>query len=172
MERNSQRLLIRPIGSGDLNNIFGGLSNPELTRFYGVHYDTVEACNTQMDWYRTLEEERKGYWWAVCLKEDRTFIGAGGFNNLDKTHKKAEFGFWLMPEYWGKGYMQEAASMMIDTAFDEWGLHRIEGFVESENFACKKAISKLGFMHEGTMRECERKDGAWISLDIYAIIQT
>lgn len=149
-----------------------GLSHPDVIKYYGVSYDNLDACDVQMAWFKALEEEGKGYWWAICLKEDNTFVGAGGFNDLEKDHKKAEFGFWLLPEFWGKGYMQEAAKAMIETAFNQWGLHRIEGFVETNNSACKKAIAKLGFEHEGTMRECEQKDGKWISIDIFANIQS
>lgn len=52
--------------------------------------------------------------------------------------------------------------------FEGMGLHRIEAFVETENLNCKKAIEKLGFQQEGTLRECEVKNGRFISLDIYA----
>jgi len=47
-------------------------------------------------------------------------------------------------------------------------LHRIEGFVETDNVNCKNAMKKLDFIHEGTMKDCEIKNGKFISLDIYA----
>ncbi|MEZ4684595.1 MAG: GNAT family N-acetyltransferase [Bacteroidia bacterium] len=100
MELQTPRLLIRPVQQKDAGNIFSGLSNPEVTRYYAVHYDSLEACEAQMKWYRTLEEEEKGYWWVICLKNGGTFIGAGGFNNLDQQNRKAEFGFWLLPHFW------------------------------------------------------------------------
>jgi ribosomal-protein-alanine N-acetyltransferase len=168
--KETSRLNISPVVSSDKPLIFRGLSHPDVIQYYGVSYDSLEACEEQMHWYRTLVEEGTGCWWAIRLREGNTFIGAGGFNNLDKKHLKAEFGFWLLPQFWGKGYMQEASGVMIDIAFRQWGLHRIEGFVETNNAACKKAIIKLGFEHEGTMRECEQKDGKWISIDIFAKI--
>jgi ribosomal-protein-alanine N-acetyltransferase len=168
----TERLYIRSITASDKPLIFKGLSHPEVIRYYGVSYDSLEACEVQMKWYRSLEEEEKGYWWALCLRSDDTFVGAGGFNDLDKKHKKAEFGFWLLPEFLGKGYMQEGAGAMLREAFDHWGLHRVEGFVETGNAACKKAVAKLGFEYEGTMRDFEWKDHAWISIDIFAKIQS
>jgi len=42
--------------------------------------------------------------------------------------------------------------------------------VETENINCKKAMAKLDFNHEGTMEDCELKNGKYISLDIYAKI--
>jgi ribosomal-protein-alanine N-acetyltransferase len=58
--------------------------------------------------------------------------------------------------------------LICNYGFNELGLHRIEGIVETENQNCKKAMAKLDFNHEGTMVECEVKNGRFISLDIYA----
>jgi ribosomal-protein-alanine N-acetyltransferase len=128
----------------------------------------LEATKKQMDFFADLEKNETGIWWAVCSKDNNIFYGAAGLNNLHATHKKAEIGFWLLPGYWGKGFMIEAVPLICDYAFNALGLHRLEGFVESENMACKSLISKLGFLQEGSMKECEIKNGKWIDLDIYA----
>jgi ribosomal-protein-alanine N-acetyltransferase len=83
---------------------------------------------------------------------------------------KAELGCWLLPEYWGTGMMTEAVPLVVDYGFNKMGLHRIEGFVETENIRCKKAMGKLRFDHEGTMKDCEIKNGRFISQDIYSIL--
>lgn len=125
-----------------------------------------------MIWYRELEESETGIWWAICSTDGQIFYGAGGFNNLSKQHKKAEIGFWLIPEFWGKGLMQEAFPLICNYGFEVLELNRIEGFVESDNINCKKAIEKLNFKHEGTMRDCEVKDGKFLSIDIYSKLKT
>ena len=79
-----------------------------------------------------------------------------------------EIGFWLLPEYWGKGIMTEGLPLIYNYGFNHLGLHRIERSVETENTICKKAIAKLKFSYEGTMKDCEIKNGKFISLDIYA----
>lgn len=56
--------------------------------------------------------------------------------------------------------------------FNNLGLHRIEGFVETENKNCKNAMAKLDFQYEGSMKECEIKNGKFISIDIYAKLKT
>ena len=67
--------------------------------------------------------------------------------------------------------MKEAMPLICNYGFDNLGLHRIEGFVESKNKNCKNAMAKLDFQHEGTMKECEIKNGKFISLDIYAKVK-
>ena len=66
--------------------------------------------------------------------------------------------------------MTETMPLIFNYGFDSIGLHRIEGFVETENVNCKKALAKLKFNLEGTMQDCEVKNGAFISLDIYSKI--
>ena len=64
--------------------------------------------------------------------------------------------------------MKEAMPIICDYGFEKLRLHRIEGLVESDNTNCKRAMAKLDFLHEGTMIDCEIKNGKFISLDIYA----
>lgn len=165
---HTERLILRKIVPEDIQNVFLGLSNPEVIKYYGVSFMTLEATQEQMDWYADLEKNEKGQWFAVCSKEDGTFYGAGGFNDRDSINRKAEIGFWLLPEYWGLGIMGEAMPQIFDYGFGEMNLNRIEGFVESTNDKCKKAVSKVGFKYEGTMVDCEFKNNEFVSIDIYA----
>ncbi|MGY6648415.1 GNAT family N-acetyltransferase [Wenyingzhuangia sp. IMCC45574] len=103
-------------------------------------------------------------------KKNGAFLGAGGFNNWEHTHKKAEIGFWLLPEHWGKGIMKEGMNCICNYGFNSLKLHRIEGFVESENQKCISAIEKLNFSYEGTMKDCEIKEGRFISISVYSKI--
>lgn len=167
---STERLLLRHIIESDIENIFKGLSHPDVIKHYGISFNSIEATKEQMSWFSGLEKEEKGIWFAVCSLDNRIFYGAGGLNNLNKEHKKAEIGFWLLPDYWGQGIMQEAMPLICRYGFEKLGLHRIEGFVETDNTNCKNAMAKLEFRHEGTMIDCEIKNGKFISLDIYAKI--
>ena len=168
----TERLLLRQFSDSDLENVFNGLSHPEIIKYYGVSFQTLETTKEQMVFFADLEKNETGIWFAVCSADNKTFYGAGGLNNLSKEHKKAEIGFWLISDFWGQGIMKEAMLLICNYGFDNLELHRIEGFVESENKNCKNAMSKLDFQHEGTMKECEIKNGKFISLDIYAKIKT
>lgn len=164
----TERLLLRQFVADDLENVFLGLSHPDIIKYYGVSYQTLEATKEQMKFFSDLEANGTGVWWAVCSSDNKTFYGAGGLNSLIKEHNKAEIGFWLLKDFWGKGIMTEAMPLICKYGFDTLGLHRIEGIVETENNNCKNAMAKLDFQYEGTMKECEIKNGRYISLDIYA----
>ena len=164
----TNRLLLRQFVDNDIENVFKGLSHPKIIKHYGISFDSIEATKEQMSWFADLKKDGTGMWFAVCSLDNKTFYGAGGLNGISKEHKKAEIGFWLLPDYWGQGIMKEAMPQICDFGFNKLGLHRIEGFVEAENINCKNAMAKLDFQSEGTMRDCEIKNGKFISLDIYA----
>ena len=168
----TKRLHLRQFTPEDLQNVYSGLSNPKVIKYYGISFKTLEATKEQLTWFGDLEKNGTGIWWAICDKKTNTFLGAGGLNNLDKKNRKAEIGFWLLPEHWGQGILSEAFPLIVEYAFEHLNLHRIEGFVESRNSNCKRAMTKVGFELEGTMRDCEVKNDVFISLDIYAKVRS
>ncbi|MDC8003871.1 GNAT family N-acetyltransferase [Aureisphaera galaxeae] len=160
----TNRLLLREITDLDLENIFSGLSNPAVIQYYGVSYDSLEATKEQMAWFA----EETQMWWAICSLDNQTFYGAGGLNDISYTEGKAEIGLWLLPEFWGKGIMKEALPLITNYGLKQLKLDRIEGFVETENSNCKRAMAKLDFKHEKTIKDFEIKEGKPISVDVYA----
>lgn len=166
----TERLLLREIIASDQSDIFHGLSDPLVVRFYGVSFSTFEATKEQMNWFKALRKSKTGIWWAVCDKDLGKFYGACGFNNLQVKHQKAELGFWLLPEYWGRGIIPEAVSEVNEFAFKVLHLHRIEAFVETENENSRKVLEKMGFNYEGTMKDVEIKNQNFISLSVFALL--
>lgn len=163
----TERLILRRFQPDDIDLVYKGLSHPDVIRYYGVSYDSLEATQEQMDWFSSIEKEEKGIWWAICNKDDNTFYGGVGFNSWSKEHRKIEMGYWLLPEYWGLGIIREAGIAVCDYAFRNMSIHRIEALVETENNNSKKVMRYLGFKLEGVMKDCEIKDGQFISLEMY-----
>ena len=119
-------------------------------------------------WKAFTERESLEKWWAICDVLTNEFYGAIGLNDLKVEHKKAELGFWLLKEHCGKGYISEVLPEICRFGFEKRKLHRIEAIVEQENTNSKKCLIKNNFLLEGTMKECEIKNGRFISLEIYA----
>lgn len=164
----TDRFLLRQFVDTDLEAVYKGLSNSVINKYYGISCQSLELAKEQLKFFSDLEETETGLWWAICSLGEGTFYGAIGLNNLNKNHQKAELGFWLLLDAWHQGMIQETAPLICNYGFDNLNLHRIEAFVETENMACKKTMALLNFKHEGTMRDCEIKNGQLISLDIYS----
>lgn len=165
----TDRLLLRQIHHADQGKIFEGLSHPEVTKFYGISFESYNETRAQMDWFSYLEKTRTGLWWAVCSADNSIFYGAGGFNNIDAAGKKAEAGFWLLPEFWRKGILKEALPVMIEYGFKNLGLSRVEGFVDSAHTACKNALHNLKFRYEKTVAS-RLKSGKFINIDVFSFL--
>lgn len=166
----TNRLKLRQITEADLENIFRGLSHPEVIKHYGVSYSTLNDTWEQLEWYAELERTHTGIWWAIISADDQKFCGAIGFNNLSREHKKAELGFWLLPQFWGRGYVQEAMAVVLEHAFQKLHLHRIEAFVETENISSQNTLQKCHFQQEGILRDSEIKNGRFISVAVFSRI--
>ena len=156
----------------DLPFIFKGLSDPEVTVFYGVHYNSLEATRAQLDFYQQIRNERTGCWWKIVEQVSGIPVGAAGMNDYSAQHEKAEIGFWLLPEYQGRGIMREVIPVMIRQLFDSWPLHRLEAVIEEGNTASCRLAEKLGFQLEGRHRDAEIKNGKRITLLFYSLLKT
>ena len=168
----TERLLLKQVEADDQQFIFEGLSHPEVIPFFGVRYDSFEATQKQMDWYAKAYEEGTGGPWKIIDKATGDKIGVVAFYYYKAEHKKAEVGFWIFPQYWNKGIVTEALNAVINYCQKEKDIHRLEAFVETENDASCRVLEKAGFVYEGTMRDCEIKDGRFISLRIYSYLSS
>jgi len=168
----AENYILKEIIESDIKNIYKGLSDPDVTKYYDVHYSNLEEAQEQMDWYKNLEKTGSGQWWGIYSESNNQFCGAGGFNNLNKEHRKVEIGLWLLKEQWGKGILKKVTPLLLKKGFEEFNLNRIEGFVLSNNTKCKDALKKINFTKEGTLRESEIKNGEKISIDIYSILKS
>jgi len=169
-ELKTDRLILRKILPEDKHIIFEGLSNKKVIEYYGISFTKFEDVQIQMDWFEDLLKNETGIWWGIAFKDSKELIGACGFNDWQKEHKKSEIGAWLLPEYWGKSIIVEAINKISEYAFNNMAIHRIEGVVETNNTKCKRLLDKLSFVYEGTLKDAEIKDGKYISLDYYSKI--
>lgn len=164
-------MCLRQIIEDDVQIVFEGLSHPEVIKYYGVNYTSVEGTQEQMDWYKKIHEERTGIWWGITFREnEKKLVGACGFNNWNHKHLNAEMGYWLLPEYQKQGIMTEAITAIMDHAFSGMKLHRISAITEPENLGSIWLLEKMGFIQEGVQKEAELKNGKYIDLIQYALL--
>lgn len=96
---------------------------------------------------------------------------AGAVNLFDVDRVSGTLSYWLFDAYRGRGFASEAVSLLVDYAFGALGLHRIEAAVFAENDASRRLLERLGFVHEGTLRECRLLDGTYGDADRYAVLE-
>jgi ribosomal-protein-alanine N-acetyltransferase len=75
--------------------------------------------------------------------------------------QSCQVGYGLAPDATGKGYMAEALTKVVDIAFAELGLHRIEINILPENKRSIAVARRCGFTYEGVTRHAYRIAGRW-----------
>ncbi len=92
--------------------------------------------------------------YKIIDKNNDNIVGNIGFE--PDIHRpdvlSAEMGYSLSEDYWGKGYMVEAAKALIRTAFDYWKLDILSIQTNVNNIQSYRVIEKLGFSFEGIRR--------------------
>lgn len=107
--------------------------------------------------------------WAIELKETGKVIGKCTLWQYSESNQRAEVGYILNRQYWRLGLMSAALEVMINYAFSDLGLHRLEADTDSNNAASLALLEKLGFQREGLFRDRwyvngQRQDSAMLGL--------
>lgn len=151
----SDRLRLRRILPSDAEAWFGIFQNDEVRR-YLVDFDDnpiFEELSEIIEWTDAIFENKTGIRWAITLKPDDVMIGSCGFHVYNAKNRSLEIGYELGQDYWRKGIMREATTMVLDFCFSQLNVHRIEADVTVGNDASAGLLRALGFTHEGTWRD-------------------
>jgi RimJ/RimL family protein N-acetyltransferase len=112
---------------------------------------------------------------AICISdEERTPIGVINLKGVSSDlahHRYTEVGIGLSPSYQGKGYGTEAINWALQWAFQSAGMHRVTVKAFEYNSGARRLYERLGFQHEGTIRETIWHDGRWWDEYVYGMLE-
>lgn len=168
----SNRLKYRQITLQDSRALFEIRSNQEVMRFMGR--DKMKSVSESEDLIKSVTESFKsgtGINWGITERSADLMIGFFGFWKIDASNCRAEIGYALHPDHWGKGYMNEAARTLIDYGFKKLGLHSIEANVDPRNLSSIKLLEKIGFKKEAYFRENFLRNNKFEDSVIYSLLE-
>jgi len=100
------------------------------------------------------------------------FVGTISVKNIDLVNKKAELGYWIGEQYWGRGIATECLKLIIDYAFSaELGLKQLCAYVFPENKASIRVLEKNGMNKIGVVNEYHKLSGRDRTSFIYETIR-
>ncbi|WP_033543040.1 GNAT family N-acetyltransferase [Planococcus sp. CAU13] len=168
----TERLVLREVTKDDADSLLAYLSDEEVTRHMGLApFTTVEDTLDEVEWYNSIFDKGTGMRWGITLKDEDRVIGSCGFLNLTQKHHRAEIGFELSREHWGKGIAAEALQAVIYHGFSSLNLNRIEALIEPANSPSQKLVEKTGFLREGLLRDYEYTQGKFDDLYMYSMLK-
>ncbi len=114
-------------------------------------------------------EEKKAL--DLGILYDGVLVGSMGFHTINSVNEWAEIGYWISKEYEGKGIVTTSVRTLIDYAFNELHLHRVQIKCDATNLKSKAIPERLGFVYEGLTRENHKRDNKYTDGLTYSILR-
>jgi len=161
--------LIEPGDCGD--RYLGWLLDPEVNRFLETRW-TDQTPETIRQFVSEMRSSPDNYLFAIVHTESGEHIGNIKVGAINHVHKHCDVGYFIGDrEMWGKGIATEAIRLATQFAFDRLGMHRAQAVVDVDNPASAKALERVGYKKEGTLREKLFMDGRWNDQMLYGILR-
>lgn len=98
-------------------------------------------------------------------------VGGVCFPDISLRHRRAELGYFIGVEFWGRGDCTEAAEALVRFGFERMNLNRIFASHMTRNPASGRVLRKLGMTHEGCMRQHVERWGKLEDREFYGLLR-
>ncbi|MGY1815013.1 GNAT family N-acetyltransferase [Blastococcus sp. SYSU D00820] len=147
---------------------------PELTRLLVANREFLAPTDPERsdDYYtegfqrrdtaRLLELHGLGGVIPGVILLDGQLVGRVNVNNVvHGPFQSGDLGYWVARHVGGRGVATAAAAAMIDLAFGEYGLHRLQAGTLVDNLASQRVLARNGFTRIGLAEQYLRIAGRW-----------
>lgn len=149
------RLRLRAPQPGDEQVAFERWAqDPQVLRYLGWRpHAQLADTRTQLDWDQARWLKRSAFTWMLVEPQ----LGPIGMVQLtpqrfDAPPHHLRLGYLLARSHWGRGLMHEAVSAVLDEAFAQGGVWRVDALCDVANQASARLLLSLGFVHEGVLQ--------------------
>lgn len=162
---------LRAIEMEDLELLKYLLNAPEVET-QTVGWNMPVSSYQQEQWMRSYRNSSDCMRWMIEL-DNGTVLGLAVLKPIDWKNKSASFGIKIRPNEEKRIYgdVKDAFYGVLQYAFDELGLHRIQTETLSTNIFSLKLSRGMGFVDEGIKRESIFKMGEWRDLIIGGLLE-
>ena len=169
----TKRLILRNISMSDVDDMYeyskSSLVGP--TAGWHPHISPVETKSIIASFLTNQTRGELGVW-AIVDRESGKMIGTIELYNYT-YHFMAELGYSLNPDFWGNGFVVEAAKAVLDYGFNVLKLKRIEVSTFETNHQSIRVCEKLGLVREGVLRNSYlRYDGLIFNKVMFSMTDT
>lgn len=168
----SSRLIVRLVTEPDLPALLEVNGNDETTRF--LPYASWHSLSDAEAWLKRMTEMQAtgtALQFVLVEKQLGAVIGSCLLFRFEETSSRAELGYVLGRAHWGRGYMREALTALIEQAFTTLHLRRLEAEVDPRNLASSRLLHTLGFAKEGLLRERWVAKGEARDVEVFGLLR-
>lgn len=164
---------LRELERKDLEIINGWRNDPELIEMLGAPFRYINL-DVDVRWYESYMNNR-GNAVRCAIVEDgiNKIMGLVSLVSVNYMNQSAEFHIMIgNKENQGKGLGTFAVNAMLDHAFNNMNLQRIELTVLEDNERARSLYEYCGFVYEGRKRKAKYKDGRFVDMLMYSILKS
>jgi ribosomal-protein-serine acetyltransferase len=163
---------IRPLRADDAAELYALIeANPDLEEWM-PWAEQQDLAATERFLAAAEKQQREDNGFQAAIAPEGTIVGVVGFHSIDRMNRKTSLGYWLAAHSRGRGVMTEAVGALLDHAFGEWKLHRVEVHCAPENHRSRAIPERLGFREEARLRETERVGGRYLDSVVYGLLES
>lgn len=155
----------------DYQRLFELASDGEVTRFFswGPYHDESEAAA----WLQTLPARRaEGVALELAIVDaDDWLIGITAVLEVSMRDRRCVVGTWLGQAYWGTGANAESKALVAHLAFERLHMERLGAWADVRNPRSQRALERLGFVREGTLRAWHRHNDERRDVVAYSLLR-
>lgn len=167
----TRRLRLRAYTDHDAAPLHQIYSRPDVTRFLLDNPWTFDtAVQRVADRVRKTGLDTGTGVLALITEFDGRVIGDILLWYTDQQHGLAKIGWVFDPDFGGQGFATEAASAVLNVAFDIYGVHRVVAQMDARNHASARLASRLGMHREAHLRQDWWNKGEWTDTLTYALL--
>lgn len=168
---SGEHIRLRGFRTHDIDGLYALYSDPGVTRYWSFPAWTQRAqAETLLQHAIQSRSADRILCWAIADAEHDGLIGSLTLFNINRGQGRADIGYALQSAVWGKGYAKQALRLALDHAFDALALRRVEADIDPRNTASCRLVERLGFRHEGLLRERWLVDDALQDSAIYGLL--
>ena len=145
--------------------------NREYLRQWLSWVDNIESVEDSRRYIRSAVKQftdENGFQAGIWFRG--TLAGIIGYQNLDWVNRSTSVGYWVGAAFQGNGLATNACGALVDWAFREWRLNRVEIRCAAENYRSRAIPERLGFTEEGRARQAEWLYDGFVDLVIYGVV--
>lgn len=155
-----QRVRLRGPAAGDADEVFALFSDPRVMRYWSSAPMQARAqAEGRIEEMLDAFARRDMIHWLVADRRGDDAIGSCSLFRFDARHRRAEVGYALRSDRWGRGLATEAVALALDWGFRTLALHRIEAGIDPRNDASRRLLERLGFRREDPPQDRSFGDG-------------
>ncbi len=102
--------------------------------------------------------------------QNEKIVGVISFVKLNWNSRRAEIGYWIDKNYEGKGIVAESCEILINYAFEELDMNRIEIRCATENTRSRRIPERLNFKLDGVLRQFLWRHTRFFDMAIYSML--